>query len=60
MKKRWTMKSNSFKYVFFIFIIIIVGFAVYKISGNDSTQKGINPEEISQPNKTSEIILIQL
>lgn len=51
------MKGNSFKYVFLLFIVIIVGFAIYKISGNDSTQKGINPEETSQPEKSSEINL---
>ena len=51
------MKGNFYKYIFLIFIVIIVGFAIYKISTNDSTTKGINPEETSQSTKVSEINL---
>lgn len=51
------MKGNFYKYIFLIFIVVIVGFAIYKISTNASTKKGINPEETSQSEKTSEINL---
>ena len=51
------MKSNFYKYIFIVFISIIVIFAIYKISSTDSKTKGINPEENTQPEKSSEMNL---
>lgn len=41
------MKNNIFGYLFFIFIVIIMGFAIYKVSKNNDTQNINNSEGAS-------------
>ncbi len=47
------MKNNIFGYLFFIFIIIIMGFAIYKVSKNNN-ENNINNTESSSSIATSE------
>lgn len=51
------MKSNWFKYVFIIFIIVLLGFAVYKIKKDEEQKK---QEEFSTTNQESKITEIKL
>ena len=51
------MKSSFFKYIFLLFVVIIIAFSVYKISNNKTETKGINQEEISDKGKTKELNL---
>ena len=41
------MKNNIFGYVFFIFIIIIMGFAIYKVTSSKKIEEQTNNEGVS-------------
>ena len=54
------MKHNIFGYIFFIFIIIIMGFAIYRVNSNKKEEEGNNSEtgtSISTAEKGKELTL---
>lgn len=56
-EKRCNMKSNWIKYIFSIFIILILLFAIYKIRQDEEKQKQEQEHTSSQVEKNTELKL---
>lgn len=51
------MKSNIIKYIFIVFVIFIIGFAVYKINFQGTTEEPTNEQNVVQNTQKTESVL---